>query len=113
MSAHHDSVPQIVNYAMLLAELGQQQKGLLALQKLSGLLRTCVLGNSRDAATVYEAMGTVCLMQRDARQAVTYYNCALERYAAVLEAAEWEKKRQELQNYCRQTGFTASLLQIE
>ena len=113
LSAYHDSVPQIVNYAMLLAELGQQQKGLSALQKLSGLLRTCGLGNSRDAAMVYEAMGTICLMQRDARQAVTYYNCALERYAAVMEAPEWEKKRQELQNYCRQVGLTAPFFQIE
>ena len=113
LSTYHDSIPQIINYAILLAELGQQQRGLSALQKLSGLLRQCGYGGSRDASVVYEAMGSICLMQYDAQHAVTYFNRALACYAALLEPPEWEEKRQELQSYCLQAGVTATLFKAE
>ena len=66
---YHDSIAQTANYAVLLTEMGQPERGLSALKKLSLMIRDLNSDQTIDYATVQEAMGGVCLAAGDIRQA--------------------------------------------
>ena len=69
---YHDSIAQTANYAVLLTEMGQPERGLSALKKLSLMIRDLNSDQTIDYATVQEAMGGVCLAAGDIRQATTH-----------------------------------------
>ena len=104
---YHDSIAQTANYAVLLTEMGQPEKGLSALKKLSRMIRDLNSGQTMDYATVQEAIGGICLATGDIRQATTHFKKALAIYEAVHngEPDMIETKKQEILQAYTQTGI--------
>lgn len=104
---YHDSIAQTANYAVLLTEMGQPEKGLSALKKLSRMIRDLNSDQTMDYATVQEAIGGICLATGDVRQATTHFKKALAIYEAVHngEPDMIETKKQEILQAYTQTGI--------
>ena len=104
---YHDSIPQTANYAVLLTEIGQPERGLSALKKLSRMIRDLNSDQTMDYATVQEAIGGICLAAGDIRQATTHFKKALAIYEAVYngEPDMIETKKQEILQTYTQTGI--------
>ena len=104
---YHDSIAQTANYAVLLTEMGQPEKGLPALKKLSRMIRDLNSDQTMDYATVQEAIGGICLATGDIRQATTHFKKALAIYEAVHngEPDMIETKKQEILQAYTQTGI--------
>lgn len=104
---YHDSIAQTANYAVLLTEMGQPEKGLSALKKLSRMIRDLTSDQTMDYATVQEAIGGICLATGDIRQATTHFKKALAIYEAVHngEPDMIETKKQEILQAYTQTGI--------
>ena len=104
---YHDSIAQTANYAVLLTEMGQPEKGLSALKKLSRMIRDLNSAQTMDYATVQEAIGGICLATGDIRQATTHFKKALAIYEAVHngEPDMIETKKQEILQAYTQTGI--------
>ena len=104
---YHDSIAQTANYAALLTEMGQPEKGLSALKKLSRMIRDLNSDQTMDYATVQEAIGGICLATGDIRQATTHFKKALAIYEAVHngEPDMIETKKQEILQAYTQTGI--------
>ena len=104
---YHDSIAQTANYAVLLTEMGQPEKGLSALKKLSRMIRDLNSDRTMDYATVQEAIGGICLATGDIRQATTHFKKALAIYEAVHngEPDMIETKKQEILQAYTQTGI--------
>ena len=103
---YHDSIAQTANYAVLLTEMGQPEKGLSALKKLSRMIRDLNSDQTMDYATAQEAIG-ICLATGDIRQATTHFKKALAIYEAVHngEPDMIETKKQEILQAYTQTGI--------
>lgn len=104
---YHDSIAQTANYAVLLTEMGQPEKGLSVLKKLSRMIRDLNSDQTMDYATVQEAIGGICLATGDIRQATTHFKKALAIYEAVHngEPDMIETKKQEILQAYTQTGI--------
>lgn len=104
---YHDSIAQTANYVVLLTEMGQPEKGLSALKKLSRMIRDLNSDQTMDYATVQEAIGGICLATGDIRQATTHFKKALAIYEAVHngEPDMIETKKQEILQAYTQTGI--------
>lgn len=104
---YHDSIAQTANYAVLLTEMGQPERGLSALKKLSRMIRDLNSDQTIDYATVQEAMGGICLAAGDIRQATTHFKKALSIYEAVYngEPDMIETKKQEILQTYTQAGL--------
>ena len=104
---YHDSIAQTANYAVLLTEMGQPERGLSALKKLSRMIRDLNSDQTMDYATVQEAIGGICLATGDIRQATTHFKKALAIYEAVYngEPDMIETKKQEILQTYTQTGI--------
>ena len=104
---YHDSIAQTANYAVLLTEMGQPERGLSALKKLSLMIRDLNSDQTIDYATVQEAMGGVCLAAGDIRQATTHLKKALAIYEAVYngEPDMIETKKLEILQIYTQAGI--------
>ena len=104
---YHDSIAQTANYAVLLTEMGQPEKGLSALKKLSRMIRDLNSDQTMDYATVQVAIGGICLATGDIRQATTHFKKALAIYEAVHngEPDMIETKKQEILQAYTQTGI--------
>lgn len=104
---YHDSIAQTANYAVLLTEMGQPEKGLSALKKLSRMIRDLNSDQTMDYATVQEAIGGICLATGDIRQTTTHFKKALAIYEAVHngEPDMIETKKQEILQAYTQTGI--------
>lgn len=104
---YHDSIAQTANHAVLLTEMGQPEKGLSALKKLSRMIRDLNSDQTMDYATVQEAIGGICLATGDIRQATTHFKKALAIYEAVHngEPDMIETKKQEILQAYTQTGI--------
>lgn len=104
---YHDSIAQTANYAVLLTEMGQPEKGLSALKKLSRMIQDLNSDQTMDYATVQEAIGGICLATGDIRQATTHFKKALAIYEAVHngEPDMIETKKQEILQAYTQTGI--------
>ena len=101
---YHDSIPQIVNYAVLLTDMGQPQLGLSALQKLARGIRKITSDKTADYGAVQEAMGKICLVMGDVQQGTTHLKKALAIYETVFEAEPElieEKKQDILETYAQ------------
>ena len=103
---YHDSIPQIVNYVMLLRDMGQLQLGLSALQKLARGIREITSDKTADYGAVQEAMGKFCLTMGDVPQATTHLKKALAIYETVFESEPEmiEENKQDILETYAQTG---------
>lgn len=93
----HDSITQIVNYAVLLNDLGEADRGLSGLRKIEHIIReqnTCSL----DHAIILETMGRLNLSLGNRLQAAELFRKALNIYETVWsnEPELLTAKRQEL-----------------
>ena len=104
---YHDSIAQTANYAVLLTEMGQPERGLSVLKKLSRMIRHFNSDQTIDYATVQEAMGGICLAAGDIRQATTHFKKALSIYESVYngEPDMIEMKKQEILQTYTQAGL--------
>ena len=102
----HDSIPQICNYAMLLADVGETSRGMAALRKLSRVIKENHSDMSGDYAVIQEAMGGICLAQGNVRQATEYFKCATHIYEVIWEDAPEliEEKYNEIMGLYPQIG---------
>lgn len=76
----HDSIPQIVNYSVLLTDMGRADEGLYALRKLCRFLREAISDQCIDYGIAQEAMGNICAAIGDLPQAEIHYKKALAIY---------------------------------
>lgn len=104
LMAYHDSFAQIINYAVLLTDMGQMDVGLSVLQKLAQSIWQHNTDLSIDYAMVQEAMGGICLTAGDVHQATAHFKKAMAVYE-VLFASEPEvieaKKQKLMKIYVR------------
>ena len=106
MDTHYDMIPQLTNYAVLLADMGEAQTSLQLLQTVAKAIRKCSNDKSGDYAQVQETMGSICLLLGDGRRAAKHFQKAISIYE-VLFAAEPERiaaKKEEIYAMCIQAG---------
>ena len=96
----HDSITQINNYAVLLTDLGEAQRGYSALMKLSRKVRELNSDQCLDYGLIQQTLGTISLVQGNVQQANVHLNKAMEIFEMVFEDEPvlLEQKRQELEN---------------
>ncbi len=104
---YHDSIAQITNYAVLLTEMGQPNRGLSALKKLSRAIREYNSDQTIDYGCVQEAMGNICLTLGEVQQATTYFQKAMAIYEMVFETEPEmiEERKQALLETYTQAGL--------
>lgn len=103
----HDSVPQICNYAVLLTETGEAERGMSALRKLSRIVKDYNSDISADYATVQEAMGGISLTQGKISDATEHFKKAMKIYEMVLDSEPEliEDKYEEIAKMYPQAGI--------
>ena len=103
----NDSIPQIANYAMFLAEQQEPEKGISELQKLSGIIKGYHSDDCLDYAKVQETLGTIYLMTANLPQAKTHFKRAFKIYEKIWadEPEMIKAKYQEIQELYPQIGF--------
>ena len=79
----NDSIPQIANYAMFLAEQQEPERGISELQKLSGIIKEYHSDHCLDYAKVQETLGTIYLMTANLPQAKTHFKRAFKIYEKI------------------------------
>ncbi len=87
--------------------MGQPERGLSVLKKLSRMIRDFNSDQTIDYATVQEAMGGICLTAGEVKQATTHFKKALAIYEAVYngEPDMIETKKQEILQTYTQAGL--------
>ncbi len=103
----NDSIAQICNYAILLTEIGEAEKGITALQKLARIVKNCNTQFSIDYAAIQEAMANICLVQGNLSEATSHFKKAVQIYEIVWgnEPELIETKRLEIQQLYPQAGI--------
>ena len=79
----NDSIPQIANYAMFLAEQQEPERGISKLQRLSGIIKEYHSDDCLDYAKVQETLGTIYLMTANLPQAKTHFKRAFKIYKKI------------------------------
>lgn len=104
----NDSIPQIANYAMFLAEQQEPERGISELQKLSSIIKEYHSDDCLDYATVQETLGTIYLMTADLLQAKAHFKRAFKIYEKIWadEPEIIEAKYQEIQALYPQIGLS-------
>lgn len=104
----NDSIPQIVNYAMFLAEQQEPERGISELKKLSNVIKEYHSDDCLDYAKVQETLGTIYLMTTNLPQAKTHFKRAFKIYEKIWadEPEIIESKYQEIQALYPQIGFS-------
>ena len=103
----HDSLMQIVNYMVLLNDMGDPWSGLSGLQKLENIVRKTNAG-SADHALILKTMGYLFLSVRDIGEAMRRFSQALEIYYNVYaeDAEAFLEERDEITGTCRSIGLS-------
>lgn len=103
----HDSVPQICNYAVLLTDMGEPDRGMTALQKLARIIKNYNSEVSGDYAIVQEAMGGICLTQGRISDATEHFKKTMKIYEIIWNAEPEliEAKYQEIGKMYPQAGI--------
>lgn len=79
--ACHDSIPQVVNYALLLSEMGQPDKAIAVLDQVENTVQEHNSAVCMDTAAIHEAMGNTYLMTGNVEQAAIQHRKCLAIYA--------------------------------
>ncbi|MBQ4264186.1 MAG: tetratricopeptide repeat protein [Clostridia bacterium] len=79
----HDSIPQVVNYAMLLSEMGQPDKAIAVLEQIEKVVQEHNSDVCMDTAAIHEAMGNTYLMTGNMEQAAIQHRKCLAIYSAL------------------------------
>ncbi len=81
--ACHDSIPQVVNYAMLLSEMGQPDKAISVLAQVEKVVQEHNSAVCMDTAAIHEAMGNTYLTTGNMEQAAVQHRKCLAIYSAL------------------------------
>lgn len=102
----HDGLIQSVNYAVLLGEMGETDRGLKGLHKLERLLKHEAPGSS-DHALILEVTGSLHLIAGNILQATEHYLRALQMYSVIWsnEPQLLKEKHQEICDAYAQVGI--------
>ncbi|MBE7004588.1 MAG: Archaeal ATPase [Ruminococcaceae bacterium] len=79
---YHDSLRQFVNYAVLLNNTGEPERGMDGLRKVERIVRE-QNPDSGDHAEILETMGAICLSQGEVSQATEHFKRAMSIYETV------------------------------
>lgn len=82
LAGGHDNLVQIVNYAVLLNDMGDAKRGLSGLRKIERIVRE-QNPESLDHAVIQETMGRLSLSLGDRPQAAEFFRRALQIYKVV------------------------------
>ena len=99
LTGYHDSVVQISNYAVLLADTGEAQRGYSAVMKLARKVRELNSDQCLDYGHIQQTLGGICMGQGNAEQANIHFQKAMAIYETVFEEEPLllEQKRQEIE----------------
>ena len=81
--ACHDSIPQVVNYAVLLSEMGQPYKAIAVLEQVEKVVHQYNDSVCMDIAAIHEAMGNTYLITGNVEQAAIQHRKCLDIYSAL------------------------------
>ena len=103
----NDSIPQISNYAALLAEIQESERAISSLQKLARIIKEYNSDHCLDYAQVQESLGNICLITANLPQARTHFKKALKIYEDIWsdEPELIEEKYQEIHELYPQVGI--------
>ncbi len=103
----NDSIPQISNYAALLAEIQETERAISSLQKLARIIKEYNSDHCLDYAQVQESLGNICLITANLPQARTHFKKALKIYEDIWsdEPELIEEKYQEIHELYPQVGI--------
>lgn len=103
----NDSIPQISNYAALLAEIQESERAISSLQKLARIIKEYNSDHCLDYAQVQESLGNICLITANLPQARTHFKKALKIYEDIWsdEPELIEEKYQEIHELYPQGGI--------
>ena len=79
--ACHDSILQVVNYAVLLSEMGQPDKAITVLEQVEKVVQEHNSAVCMDNAAIHEAIGNTYLMTGNVEQAAIQHRKCLAIYA--------------------------------
>lgn len=104
----NDSIPQICNYASLLANIGDTDTALHALHKPSKIIQEYNSDVCSNHAMVHELLGTIYLLKDDISNAQLHLKKALSIYEILWENEPEliEAKKQEIANLHVQAGLS-------
>lgn len=104
----NDCIPQVCNYASLLANIGENNTALHALHKTSKIILEYNSDICSDHAMVQELLGTIYLLNADITNAQLHLKKALSIYEILWEHEPEliEAKKQEIANLHVQAGLT-------
>ncbi len=107
LTSMNDSIAQICNYAILLTELREAERGLTALRKLAKIIKKYNTEFSSDYAAIQEAIANICLVQGNVSEATSHFKKAIQIYEIIWEnEPEWiEAKYQEIQQMYPQASI--------
>lgn len=96
----HDSVMQINNYAVLLTDMGEAQRGYSAVMKLGRRVRELNSDQCLDYGLIQQTLGAISLAQGNVQQANAHLGKAMAIFEMVFEDEPvlLEQKRQELES---------------
>ena len=103
----NDSIPQISNYATLLAEIQEPERAISSLQKLARIIKEYNSDHCLDYAQIQESLGNIYLITANISQARTHFKKALKIYEDIWsdEPKLIEEKYQEIHELYPQVGI--------
>ena len=106
LTEYHDCYTQIINYAMLLGDMGEPEKGLAGLGKAEQLIRD-VNPHSYDHGMLLQAKGTLQLSIGDMVHALSNLRNSLYCFSKAFEGDEAliTEKRKELEDLLQMVGL--------
>lgn len=105
LMGYHDSYSQIINYAILLGDMGEPEKGLSGLEKAEQLIRD-VDPHSYDHGMLLQAKGTMQLSIGDMVNVLSNLRNSLYCFSKAFERDEVliAEKRKELEELLQMVG---------
>ena len=92
LTGAHDIVPQIMNYAVFLSDVGKAEEALSALEKLKNLVAKYSSDRCSDYALTLETMGRIYLVIGEVCEAIEAFKQATAVYETV-----WEEKPERIE----------------
>ena len=98
LTAYHDSVTQICNYAVLITDMGEPQRAYSILLKLARKVKEWNSNQCLDYGNIQQVMGSVCIVLGDLSQAQIHHQKAMAIFEIAYEDDPLllEQKRQEI-----------------
>ena len=106
LKEYHDSIPQSLNYAMLLGERKEFDRAVQFLMKMAAFLKDCAREDTLDYAAVLETMALLYMMAGNVKKGLACYQKCLSVWESVFiyEPERIEEKRAEIRGNLLKVG---------